>query len=97
MKGRRQGRNAIFSAGNSPGFYMFLRLLQSRPCTVWLLAAAAVLAASPCEAQLRSVSVQPDTVDAGSLQTMRYAFTVGERIFSKGGIRIELPVGYAEK
>ena len=75
---------------------MFLRPPHNKPCRLSLFAAAAVLSASPCEAQLRSASVEPDAVDAGSLQTMRYVFVAGQRFSKGGGIRIELPVGYSE-
>lgn len=43
------------------------------------------------------LNVKPLTITAGSLQTIQYTFTVGERPIEKGGgIRIEIPVSYAE-
>jgi hypothetical protein len=62
-----------------------------------LLAAAAFFAASPSRAQITAFSAHPAIVRAGSLQTMRYVFVVGDGGFAKGGgIRIEIPVAYAE-
>lgn len=76
---------------------MFARRRDAKRFLVALLVGGALVAASPSRAQISSVSVQPAIVGAGSLQTMRYVFVVGAGGFAKGGgIRIEIPVAYAE-
>ena len=64
----------------------------------WLIpVAAAILAATPVGAQVSRFRVQPDTLDAGGLYTVQYTLTAGPRgIAQGGGVRIEIPVAYAE-
>jgi hypothetical protein len=55
------------------------------------------MAASPAQAQVASFAVKPSVVDAGGYYTMQYTFTAGARGFAPGGgVRIEIPVAYAE-
>jgi hypothetical protein len=64
-----------------------------------LLWVAAVLAlvVSNVHAQVTAFSTTPQVVDAGGLYTVHYAFTVGAPGFARGGgVRIEIPVAYAE-
>jgi hypothetical protein len=63
---------------------------------LWV-AAALALVVSTMHAQVTAFSPTPDVVDAGGLYTVHYAFTVGAPGFARGGgVRIEIPVAYAE-
>ena len=54
-------------------------------------------AATTAYAQQPVLAVTPATIDAGGFYTMRYAFTVPPGGFATGGgVRIEIPVAYAE-
>ena len=53
--------------------------------------------ATPAGAQIVAFSARPSVVHAGGYHTVRYTFAVGAPGFAKGGgVRIEIPVAYAE-
>jgi hypothetical protein len=52
---------------------------------------------SHAQAQVASFSAKPNVLDAGGYYTIAYSFTAGVRGFAPGGgVRIEIPVAYAE-
>lgn len=68
--------------------------MHSRLILAGLLTAVAV---SHAHAQVASFSATPSVVDAGGYYTIHYTFTAGARGFAPGGgVRIEIPVAYAE-
>src|ERR1019366_3123910 len=76
---------------------MFERRPDRLVSLVRLFAGITLLTASPSGAQVSAFSAQPGVVGAGTFHTIHYAFVVGGRGFAKGGgIRIEIPVAYAE-
>lgn len=55
------------------------------------------LTAGHAPAQVASFSARPNVVDAGGYYTISYTFVAGARGFAPGGgVRIEIPVAYAE-
>jgi Protein of unknown function (DUF3604) len=55
------------------------------------------IAVSHAHAQVASFSAKPNVVDAGGYYTIHYTFIAGARGFAPGGgVRIEIPVAYAE-
>ena len=62
-----------------------------------LVGLVTALAVSSTHAQVASFAVRPSVVDAGGYYNIHYTFTAGTRGFaSGGGVRIEIPVAYAE-
>ena len=64
----------------------------------WLVVVGiSVVLASRADAQVTAVSVKPDMVAAGGYYTIQYSFKTGAAGWAKGGgVRIEIPVAYAE-
>ncbi|MCZ8014040.1 hypothetical protein [Gemmatimonas sp.] len=63
----------------------------------WSAAVALLLSGASVSAQVARVAITPDSVDAGGLHTVQYVFTIGPRgLAPGGGVRIEIPVAYAE-
>lgn len=68
---------------------MHTRLILAALCTA--------VALSRAHAQVASFSTKPSVVDAGGYYTIHYTFTAGAGGFAPGGgVRIEIPVAYAE-
>lgn len=64
--------------------------------TAWLVSSLA-LHVPVAQSQVAAFSVTPAIVDAGGLYDMQYTFTAGAGGFGRGGgVRIEIPVAYAE-
>ena len=65
--------------------------------TLWSTAVALLVTGASVSAQIARVAVTPDAVDAGGLHDVQYVFTMGPRgLAPGGGVRIEIPVAYAE-
>ena len=63
----------------------------------WSLAVALLATVGTASAQVARLAVAPDTFDAGGLYAVQYVFTTGPRgLATGGGVRIEIPVAYAE-
>lgn len=62
-----------------------------------LIIAGMSIVAATAHAQVAGFSAKPDTLNAGGYYTIRYEFKAGAGGFAKGGgVRIEIPVAYAE-
>jgi hypothetical protein len=64
---------------------------------LWSAAVALLVTVTPGFAQIAQLGVTPNAVDAGGLHVVQYVVRIGPRgLAPGGGVRLEIPVAYAE-